>query len=108
MDPKTHFKMSLPVPYKLFVFTFVRSSVVVGGIKAHISALEQMRDALVPGDEKLKQCDKDIRQAKGLLQLVEAIDFKALRMAMSDIDQYKGLVLVDIQSSDGTLVYVEL
>jgi len=108
VDPKTNFRLNLPVPYKFFVHTFVRGGLIRAGMRAHVRAMEKELSGMALGNAERVALVKDVAQAKGTLAIVEAIDFRGLRMALSDVDGYKGLILVDILTSDGTTVYIEL
>lgn len=109
IDPKTNFRLSMPVPYKLFIHGFVRRSIIVNGVRSHVRALEKELVDMVPEyPDYIEDQRTDIKQAQQFLAFVEALDYRALRMSLSDIDRYKGLVIVDIQSSDGTVVHITL
>lgn len=108
IDPKTNFRLNLPVPYKFFVHTFVRGGLIKAGMRAHLRALEKELSEMEMNNRNRADLEKDAAQSRAALAIVEAIDFRGLRMALSDVDGYKGLVLVDILSSDGTTIYIEL
>jgi len=108
INPDTNFRLNLPVPYKFFINTFVRGGLIKAGMKAHLRALEKELAELDLNNARRADLEKDVARSRAALAFVESIDFRGLRMALSDVDAYKGLVLVDILSSDGTTVYIEL
>ena len=85
-DPKSGFRMNMPVPYHLFIDMVVRKSTARLFLNHHDSSGRQRQEYL---------------QA-----LIEAVDFDALRRALHQLKGYKGLTLVDVEAADGTIVKI--
>lgn len=109
IDPKSGFRISVPIPYRLFINMFVRRSVVLKLLEGRIKSL--MADhAQCPEDQadEIHRIEERIRRHKMLYLAADAFDFGELRMALTNTASYKGLVLVDIQAADGTVVHISL
>ncbi len=109
VDPQSGFRLSLPLPYRLFVNMFVRRSLVLNILEGRLKGLIDQHLRCLDSDEAKKhQLETDIRRLKTLCILADTFDYGELRYALTNTAQYKGLVLVDIQAADGTIVHVTL
>lgn len=109
VDPKSGYKFSLPVPYRVFINMFVRRSLIMNILEGRIKGL--MEDLLRCPDSDTVQkqkLEKNIRRLKVLSLVADTFDFGELRYALTNIADYKGLVLVDVEAADGTIVHIEL
>lgn len=109
VDPKSGFRMSLPVPYRLFINLFVRRSIVLNVLHGRIKSLMDELVRCPEGDEPLRnQIERDIRLYNTLSSIADGLDFREIRAALRDIHEYRGLVLVDVRAVDGTIVHITL
>lgn len=109
IDPKSGFRMNLPVPYRMFVNMFVRRSVVLKILQGRLKGLMD-EAARCPEEEahRKKELHRSIRQYQSLYALADGFDYGELRAALTNTGPYRDLVLVDIQAADGTIVYITL
>lgn len=78
--------MNLPIPYTLFINTFVRKSVI---------------KKLV-----LQSAGKYSSQHPFIQSLVENMDYGELRASLHQLAMFPGHVFVDVQTADGTVVKI--
>ena len=86
IDPKSNFRLNLPLPYHFLINIGVRKT--WANIAIRRSNFE---------DEKTYNLVKGI---------VESLDFGALRGALHDLTLKRGFALVDVQANDGTIVKI--
>lgn len=109
VDPKSGFRMSLPVPYRTFVNMFIRRSLVLRILEGRLKAVvEEHLRCPDSEDARKHQLEKSIRRLEALCRMADVFDYSALRVALADTSQYKGLVLVDVEAADGTIVHITL
>lgn len=108
-DPASGFKLWLPIPYKLFINLFLRRTVVLKILQDHIRGIkDDLALDLNGGGEPRKILEQRLHQLEILVSIAEEFDYGELRCALTDTAQYRGLVLVDVQGADGTLVHITL
>ncbi len=108
-DPKSGFRFWLPVPYKIFINMFLRRSIVLNIINGNIKHLIE-KAADCPESEPVirEQLVEEIRRWHTFYDVADAFDYGKLRYALTNITDYRGLVLVDIEAADGTIVKITL
>lgn len=108
-EPASGFRFWLPVPYRLFINVFLRQrlalSVLDGIIRDIEKKLTQMASDSYDQKPALEKKRAQLIQARAV---VYSLDFGELRCAFARLETYKGLVLVDVQASDGTIVHVSV
>jgi len=80
-------------------------TILEGRIKGLMDDLLRCPDDDIVQKQKL---EKNIRRLKTLCVVADTFDFGELRYALTNISNYKGLVLVDVEAADGTIVHIEL
>lgn len=109
VDPKSGFRLRLPIPYGLFINLFLRRSIVLKIINGRIRGLmDEAAQCAAGEDQQKKQIEQNLQLMKVLWTVADGFDFGELRHALTDTAAYRGLVLVDIQATDGTIVQVTL
>lgn len=108
-DPKSGFRLWLPVPYKIFINVFLRRSIVLNIINGNIKDLiEKAADCPVTEPLKKEKLVEQIRHWHTIYDVADAFDYGKLRYALTNIVDYRGLVLVDVEAADGTIVKITL
>ncbi len=109
VDPKSGFKLWLPLPYKLFINLFLRRSIVLNVIDGRIKGLiNEAAQCTADEDQQKMLIEQNIRLMQTLWAVADAFDFGELRHALTNTAAYRGLVLIDIQATDGTIVQITL
>ncbi len=85
-DPKSGFRMNMPIPYHFFIDVFVRKSM----------ARLCVSSRSIPDNKQLEYARL----------VIESVDFDELRGALHQIKNYRGLSFVDIEAADGTIVKI--
>jgi len=104
-DPASGFRLWLPLPYRLLVNLCLRRTWVLSAIDGSLKALQSKQASSAEGHGPLEQ---RIRMLRALQTVAEGLDYGALRASLTHIEPYRGLVLVDVQASDGTVVHISL
>lgn len=104
-DPASGFRLWLPLPYRLLVNLCLRRTWVLSAIDGSLKELEKKQAAEGCGQSGL---ERRIRQLRAFRAVAEGLDYGELRAALTHIEPYRGLVLVDVQASDGTIVHITL
>ena len=108
-DPKSGFRFWLPVPYKIFINVFLRRSIVLNTINGNIKECFEQISRLPYSDTREKDAlERRIHHLQSLYAIADAFDYGELRYALTNTSAYRGLVLVDIEAADGTIVKITL
>lgn len=105
-DPKSGFRLWLPLPYRLLVNLCLRRALVLSILDGMVKGLEkELTDCPAESDDRARTTRR-IGTLTTLIAAAQTIDFGELRASLTHIEPYKGLVLVDIQAVDGTIVHI--
>jgi hypothetical protein len=85
-DPKSGFRMNMPIPYHFFINLFVRKST----IKLIVS----------------NQTFSDNKQQAFVYSMIEGFDYTELRHVLHQIKSYPSLIFIDVEAADGTIVKI--
>lgn len=78
-------------------------------LKGRIKDMMDETDSCGEGDdERKKLIERNIHLMQTLLATADGIDFRELRHALTNTAEYRGLLLVDIHATDGTIVQITL